>query len=138
MKAAFANGLEPMICVGELLDEREKGLTDGVLKRQVDKALAGVSAEQIKKVVIAYEPVWAIGTGKVATSEMADEAHLFIRGLVKELFGGDAAEALPILYGGSVKPDNIAGLYVMKNIDGVLVGGASLKAGSFLDIIRVK
>jgi triosephosphate isomerase len=138
VKAAFKNNIEPMICVGELLDEREKGLTNDVLKRQVEKALAGISEEQMKKVVIAYEPVWAIGTGKVATAEIADEAHRFIRQVVSNLYGKGTAGALPILYGGSVKPDNIAGLYAMENIDGVLVGGASLKADSFLDIIRVK
>jgi triosephosphate isomerase len=138
VKAAFKNYIEPMICVGELLEEREKGLTNDVLKRQVEKALAGISAEQMQKVVIAYEPVWAIGTGKVATAEIADEAHSFIRQVVSNLYDKGTAGALPILYGGSVKPDNIAGLYAMENIDGVLVGGASLKADSFLDIIRVK
>jgi triosephosphate isomerase (TIM) len=127
-----------MICVGELLDEREKGLTNDVLRRQVEKALAGVSADQMKKVVIAYEPVWAIGTGKVATTEIADEAHHFIRQVVKNLYDKETSSVLPILYGGSVKPDNIAGLHAMENIDGVLVGGASLKVDSFLDIIRVK
>jgi triosephosphate isomerase (TIM) len=136
--AAFKNGIEPMICVGELLDEREKGATEAVIRKQVEKALAGVSAEQMKKVVIAYEPVWAIGTGKVATPEMADEAHRFIRLVAREMYDGGTAQALPVLYGGSVKPDNIAGLKAMPNIDGVLVGGASLKADSFLDIIRVK
>ena len=138
VRAAFKNDIEPMICVGELLDEREKGLTNDVLKRQVEKSLAGVSAAEMKKVVIAYEPVWAIGTGKVATPEIADEAHLFIRQVVKSLYGQETADALPILYGGSVKPDNIAGLHAKENLDGVLVGGASLKADSFLDIIRVK
>ncbi|OHD63831.1 MAG: triose-phosphate isomerase [Spirochaetes bacterium RBG_13_51_14] len=136
--AAFQNDIEPMICVGELLEERERGLTGAVLKRQVEKALDGVSGDQMKKVVIAYEPVWAIGTGKVATPEMADEAHRHIRRIVKDRYGAGTAAALPVLYGGSVKPDNIAGLYAMENIDGVLVGGASLKADSFLDIIRVK
>ncbi|MBN2159723.1 MAG: triose-phosphate isomerase [Spirochaetes bacterium] len=136
--AALKNGIEPMICVGELLDEREKGNTNDVLKRQVEKALAGVTAEQMKKVVVAYEPVWAIGTGKVATPETADEAHDFIRRVVKDLYGAGTADALPILYGGSVKPDNIAGLHAKENIDGVLVGGASLKAESFLNIICVK
>ncbi len=138
VKAAFKNDIEPMICVGELLDEREKGLTNDVLKRQVEKALAGISPAEMKKVVVAYEPVWAIGTGKVATPEMADEAHRFIRQIIKGLYGQETADALPILYGGSVKPDNIAGLHTKENIDGVLVGGASLKADSFLDIIRVQ
>lgn len=138
VKAALKNDIEPMLCVGELLDEREKGLTNEVLKRQVEKGLAGVNADEMKKVVIAYEPVWAIGTGKVATPEIADEAHQHIRQIVKGLYGQGTADALPILYGGSVKPDNIAGLHAMKNLDGALVGGASLKVDSFLDIIRVK
>ncbi len=138
VKAALKNGIEPMVCVGELLDEREKGLTNDVLTRQVKKALEGVSADQMKTIVIAYEPVWAIGTGKVATPEIADEAHLHIRKVVEGLYGATVAQALPVLYGGSVKPDNIAGLSSKENIDGVLVGGASLKVDSFLDIIRVK
>ena len=138
VRAAYAAGIEPMICVGELLEEREKGKTNEVVRRQTEKALEGVSADQMKKAVIAYEPVWAIGTGKVATPEIAEEVHHFIRQTVSGLFGGAVADALPILYGGSVKPENIAGLHVKENIDGVLVGGASLKAGSFLDIIKVK
>lgn len=138
VKAALANGIEPMICVGELLDEREKGLTNDVLTRQVTKALEGVGADRMKTVVIAYEPVWAIGTGKVATPEIADEAHRHIRTVVEGLYGAAVSQALPVLYGGSVKPDNIAGLSAKENIDGVLVGGASLKVDSFLDIINVK
>ena len=138
VKAALKNGIEPMLCVGELLDEREKGQTESVLTRQVTKALEGVGADQMKTIVIAYEPVWAIGTGKVATPEIADEAHRHIRKVAGGLYGAAVADALPILYGGSVKPDNIAGLSAKENIDGVLVGGASLKADSFLDIIRVK
>jgi triosephosphate isomerase (TIM) len=136
--AALKNGIEPMICVGELLDEREKGQTESVLTRQVTKALEGVSPDQMKTIVIAYEPVWAIGTGKVATPEIADDAHRHIRKVVGGLYGGPVADALPVLYGGSVKPDNIDGLSSKENIDGVLVGGASLKVDSFLDIIRVK
>lgn len=138
VKAALAYGLEPVLCVGELLDEREKDLTDEVLARQVNGALEGVDAAGMKKVIVAYEPVWAIGTGKVATPEIADRAHRVIRRLIEERYGKEIAASLPILYGGSVKPDNIAGLYAMEEIDGVLVGGASLKADSFLEIIRVK
>jgi triosephosphate isomerase (TIM) len=138
VKAAFNNGIEPVICVGELLDEREKGLTAEVVRRQVEMALADIVPEQMKKVIIAYEPVWAIGTGKVATPEMADDAHGYIRQVVSGRFDKDTADALPVLYGGSVKPDNIEGLFHMKNIDGALVGGASLKVDSFLDIVRVK
>ncbi|MBN2079194.1 MAG: triose-phosphate isomerase [Spirochaetes bacterium] len=138
VKAALAHGLEPVLCVGELLDEREKNLTDEVLARQVNGALEGVDAAGMKKVIVAYEPVWAIGTGKVATPEIADRAHRVIRRLIEERYGKEIAASLPILYGGSVKPDNIAGLYAKEEIDGVLVGGASLKADSFLEIIRVK
>lgn len=136
--AALAHGLDPMICVGELLDERESGRTNAVVKTQVEAALAGVSAEQMKKIVIAYEPVWAIGTGKVATPEIAEEVHAYIRHLVSDLYGSAVSAALPILYGGSVKPDNVSGLFAKSNIDGFLVGGASLKADTFLPIIRVQ
>ncbi|OHD70255.1 MAG: triose-phosphate isomerase [Spirochaetes bacterium RBG_16_49_21] len=136
--AAFKSDIEPVVCVGELLEEREKGLTNEVLRRQVEKAFTGIGAGRMKKVIIAYEPVWAIGTGKVATPETAEEAHGYIRKVVKNLYAADTADSLPILYGGSVKPDNIAGLFCMANIDGVLVGGASLKVDSFLEIIRVK
>jgi triosephosphate isomerase len=136
--AALAAGLEPMVCVGELLEEREKGESETVVRRQVEAAFKNVSPEQMKKAVLAYEPVWAIGTGKVATPEIAQSMHLFTRNLLKGLYGEETAAAVPILYGGSVKPDNIAGLYAMEDIDGALVGGASLKADSFLDIIHVK
>jgi triosephosphate isomerase len=137
VKAAFEFGLDPMICVGELLDERESGRTAEINTRQVKAALKDISKEQMGKVIIAYEPVWAIGTGKVATPQMADDAHVLIRDVVKQLYGDSVAQAVSILYGGSVKPDNILGLYQMNNIDGVLVGGASLKADSFLEIIKV-
>ncbi len=134
--AAIAHGIEPMLCVGELLDEREKGVTNDVVKRQITEALKGVDAASLRKVVIAYEPVWAIGTGKVATPEIAEEVHAFTRGVVASLYGKEAADSMPVLYGGSVKPDNIAGLIQKENVDGVLVGGASLKIDSFLDIVR--
>ncbi len=137
VRAALDAGLEPMVCVGELLEEREKGETAAVLERQIREGLAGFSAQDFAKITIAYEPVWAIGTGKVATPEMADEAHKIIRDILKVVAGDGVSENMPILYGGSVKPDNIAGLYKMKNIDGVLVGGASLEAESFLKIINV-
>jgi triosephosphate isomerase len=136
--AALKNDIEPVVCIGELLEEREKGLTNEVLRRQLDKAFAGIGADYMKRTIVAYEPVWAIGTGKVATPETAEDAHGFIRSVMRELYPGDTADVLPILYGGSVKPDNIAGLARMGNIDGVLVGGASLKVDSFLEIIRVK
>lgn len=137
IRAALDNNIEPMVCVGELIEEREAGRTEDVLKRQVEGALKGVSQSELAKIVIAYEPVWAIGTGKVATPETADEAHRTIRRILAKHYGEEAASAVPILYGGSVKPDNIAGLYAMEHIDGALVGGASLKADSFLAIARV-
>jgi triosephosphate isomerase len=135
-KAALSHGLQPMICVGELLDEREKGETLKVLERQVKGAFQNIEKSDMSKISIAYEPVWAIGTGKVATPEMADEAHLAIRNIIKGLYGSDISDTLPILYGGSVKPDNISGLYKMENIDGVLVGGASLELKDFLPIVN--
>ncbi len=137
VQAALKAGIEPVVCVGELLDEREQGKTDEVIRRQIQGAFRDVSESELKTVIIAYEPVWAIGTGRVATPEIAEEVHGNIRSLISELYSEKAASAIPVLYGGSVKPDNIAGLYAMENIDGVLVGGASLKADSFLDIIRV-
>lgn len=137
VKSALENGLEPMVCVGELLEERERGETDSVLERQVKGAFSGLAPENMVKVSIAYEPVWAIGTGRVATPEMAEEAHRVIRELLKTLFGEKTAASVPVLYGGSVKPDNISGLYAMENIDGVLVGGASLESESFLKIVNV-
>jgi triosephosphate isomerase len=136
VRAALKNDIEPVVCIGELLEEREKGLTNEVLRRQLEKAFAGIGADSMKKTVVAYEPVWAIGTGRVATPETAGDAHGFTRGVVKELYPGETADVLPILYGGSVKPDNIAGLARMDNIDGVLVGGASLRVDSFLAIVR--
>jgi triosephosphate isomerase len=137
IKAALTYGLQPMVCVGELLEERESGKTNIVLESQVKGAFEGLRTEDMKNISIAYEPVWAIGTGKVATPEIAEEAHVTIRKYISELFGENVANALPILYGGSVKPDNIEGLYSMENIDGVLVGGASLDGASFLKIINV-
>ena len=137
VRSALEHGLEPVICVGELLEEREQGTTEKVLKEQVTGALSGIAREYLDSIIIAYEPVWAIGTGKVATPEMADEAHQLIRNILGGIYDKEKADSMPILYGGSVKPDNIRGLYDRENIDGVLVGGASLKAKSFLDIILV-
>lgn len=138
VKAAYEFGLEPMLCVGELLEEREAGNSEKVVGAQLRTACEGIGADQMKKMVIAYEPVWAIGTGKVATPEIADSMHKSIRKMLADLYGTEIAAVVPILYGGSVKPDNIAGLFSLDDIDGVLVGGASLKAKSFLDIIHVK
>lgn len=138
LRAALAEGLLPMVCVGELVEEREAGRSEDVVRVQIEKALEGLSREEAASVVIAYEPVWAIGTGKVATPDMAQSMHRYIRGVVGKRFGGEIASAMPLLYGGSVKPDNIAGLFSMRDIDGALVGGASLKAASFLEIARVE
>ncbi|PQO29608.1 triose-phosphate isomerase [Bremerella cremea] len=133
--AVLAAGLTPIVCVGELLEEREAGKTADVVAEQMYGSLAGVSAEQMNSVVIAYEPVWAIGTGKVATPEQAEEVHAGIRALMTAKYGEAVSESVRIQYGGSVKPDNAAELLSQPNIDGALVGGASLKADSFLGII---
>jgi triosephosphate isomerase len=135
---ALKQGLEPILCVGELLEHREAGKTETVVKEQVLKGLQKVAREQMDAVTVAYEPVWAIGTGRTATPEDADGVHGFIRSLVADLHGSGTADAVRILYGGSVKPENIDGLMGKDNIDGVLVGGASLKADSFLRIVQFK
>jgi triosephosphate isomerase (TIM) len=132
--AALAAGLLPIVCVGELLAEREAGKTFSVIEQQCDGSLAGISAEQIAKIVIAYEPVWAIGTGKVAAPQQAEEVHLALRKLLEKRYNKELAEKVRIQYGGSVKPDNAALLLKQPNIDGALVGGASLKADQFLGI----
>lgn len=132
---AFESGLKPIFCVGELLEEREAGTTKDVVKRQVESGLKNVDSKKMNEIIIAYEPVWAIGTGKTATSAQAEEVHEFIRNLVAGLFSNEVAEKLIIQYGGSVKPDNSGELLSQKDIDGALVGGACLKADSFLSII---
>ena len=134
-RLALANNLTPIICVGETLDQREAGQTQQVIGAQVDGTLAGFSADLIKRSVIAYEPVWAIGTGKTATPDMAQEVHKFIRDRVSQI-DREAADGLPILYGGSVKPENAEGLLKQPDIDGGLVGGAALKADDFIAIIN--
>lgn len=133
--AALAAGLTPIVCVGELLEQRESGQTKSVIQEQFDGSFAGISAEDLVKCVVAYEPVWAIGTGKVATPEQAEEVHADLRNLMTERYNAETSEAIRIQYGGSVKPDNAAELMGQPNIDGALVGGASLKADSFLAII---
>ncbi|MBI2355255.1 MAG: triose-phosphate isomerase [Deltaproteobacteria bacterium] len=133
-RAAIAAGLTAIVCVGETLAEREAGATFAVVETQISGGLAGLSAASLEQVVIAYEPVWAIGTGKTASDTQAQEVHAFIRSLVAKLFGNSAADAVRILYGGSVKPDNVKGLMAQADIDGALVGGASLKADSFAAI----
>jgi triosephosphate isomerase (TIM) len=134
--AALEAGLKPIVCVGERLEQREAGATDAVLAGQFAGGLGGLTTEQFAGIVIAYEPVWAIGTGKTATPEMAAEAHRFLRAQIRGRFGDAAAEACRILYGGSVKPDNIKALMAQPELDGALVGGASLEPGSFASIVN--
>jgi triosephosphate isomerase len=134
--AAIGGGLLPILCVGELLEEREASQTNQVVTRHVKEGLAGLNGEKLQAVTIAYEPVWAIGTGRTATPEQAQEVHDFIRKLLAQMYDGRLAEEIRILYGGSVKPGNAADLMAQKDIDGLLVGGASLKADDFLAIIQ--
>ena len=136
LHTALKHGIVPIVCVGEVLAEREAGKTESVLKTQVTGAFAGITAEAAAPIVIAYEPVWAIGTGKTATPEMAVDAHKIIRAEVAKILGADVAAKMRILYGGSVKPDNAAALCGQEEIDGALVGGASLKPDSFAAIVK--
>ncbi|MEI8355795.1 MAG: triose-phosphate isomerase [Deltaproteobacteria bacterium] len=136
LKAAIAGRLTVIFCIGETLAERESGNTFAVLRRQIAEALTGFSETESDRLIIAYEPVWAIGTGKTASEGQAQETHAFIRQLLSELYSPDMASRIRILYGGSVKADNIGGLMSQPDIDGALVGGASLKAESFAAIVR--
>lgn len=136
IRAALETGLTPIYCVGERLHERENGHTHLVLERQIRGCACALSPAEFAEIVIAYEPVWAIGTGKVATPEIAASAHAFIRGQICETFGDELADACRILYGGSVKPDNVKGLMAQDEIDGALVGGASLDPASFAAIVN--
>jgi len=136
LRAALAAGLKPIVCVGEMLAEREAGITEDVLRRQCSIAFREISADEAKPIIIAYEPVWAIGTGKTATPELAGEAHRLIRSQAAEAFGADIAERMRILYGGSVKPENAKLLMSHPDIDGALVGGASLEPKSFAAIVK--
>jgi triosephosphate isomerase (TIM) len=136
VKAALAAGLTPILCVGELLKEREAGETNTVLERQLRGGVVSLTEEQFSRIILAYEPVWAIGTGRTATPELASEAHKFLRQVSASLYGPERAAGLRILYGGSVKPDNIRGLMAQVDIDGALVGGASLDAKSFASIVN--
>jgi len=135
-RAALANGLKPIVCVGEKLMERKAGRTFEVVKDHVENSLSGISGDEMLKVTIAYEPVWAIGTGVNATKDQAEEVHKFIRALLKKMFGDEVSQAVRIQYGGSVKPENIEELISQEDIDGALVGGASLKADSFIQIVK--
>lgn len=136
LKMALESGLNAICCVGEVLQEREAGLTDDVLRRQCVRAFHAISAKKAEKLVVAYEPVWAIGTGKTATPELAAEAHAVIRSEATEIFGEEFAGQLRILYGGSVKPENVSSLMAQEEIDGALVGGASLDPKSFAAIVK--
>jgi len=136
LKAALEAGLTPIVCVGEVLEEREAGLTEDVLRRQCTRAFHKISTKKAGKMVVAYEPVWAIGTGKTATPQLASEAHSLIRGEAARTFGEEFADNLRILYGGSVKPENAKALMAEQEIDGALVGGASLDPKSFAAIVK--
>jgi triosephosphate isomerase len=136
--AALAAGLVPILCLGETLAEREADRTIEVVERQIRDGLAEVPASAAGRIIVAYEPVWAIGTGKTATPAQAQEVHAFLRGRLKQLWGEDAGHPVRILYGGSVKPENIAQLMDQEDIDGALVGGASLSAGSFAKIVKYR
>jgi triosephosphate isomerase len=138
IKAAIIQGLKVIFCIGETLKEREDGKTFSVIERQVEGGLKGLGDQEMENMVIAYEPVWAIGTGKTATPEQAEEVHRFIRGKLAKLYSREVSEEIRIQYGGSVTPENIKGLMNQPNIDGALVGGASLKAESFSKIVRFK
>jgi triosephosphate isomerase len=135
VQSAIAQGLTPIMCIGETLDERERGETLAVLDRQIKGGLDGVTADQVAALVIAYEPVWAIGTGRNATAAQAGEAHAHIRMRLRQWFGGDTADKCRVIYGGSVKPDNIRELIAEPDVDGALVGGASLDVKGFAEIV---
>ncbi|VAX35391.1 Triosephosphate isomerase [hydrothermal vent metagenome] len=136
VKAALKHDLKPIVCVGEILEERESDKTFDVIQKQCEESLAGLTVNEMQQIIIAYEPVWAIGTGKTATPQQAQEVHKFIRNLLRKLFDDVVANTVCIQYGGSVKPENAAELMSQLDIDGALVGGASLKADSFVGIIK--
>lgn len=136
VKLALGHGLDVILCVGETLEQRESGQVDAVVKRQVIAGFGGIAEKDAERIIVAYEPVWAIGTGKTATPEDAEAVHAMIRRTAAELYSGSYAEELIIQYGGSVKPDNVKGLMAMEDIDGALVGGASLKTESFEPIAK--
>ena len=133
---ALAEGLTPIFCIGEVLEERENGTYNEVVKAQIEEALFGFSAEDFGKIILAYEPVWAIGTGKTATADQAEDMHAFIRGVIADKYGKEVAENTSILYGGSCKPSNAAELFAKPDVDGGLIGGAALKAEDFMGIVK--
>lgn len=137
IKVALSNNLKLILCVGELLDERESNKTNDVICNQLEVGLKDISEEKMKNIIIAYEPVWAIGTGKVATPEQADEAHLVLRNKIKDLFTSETSSEIQILYGGSMKPDNAKEILSKENVDGGLIGGASLSSESFNKLIEI-
>jgi len=137
VKAALRHGLTPIVCVGERLEERDSGKTFDVVKSHVEGGLAGLSKDDASRIVIAYEPVWAIGTGRTATPEQAQEVHKHIRSLLAGMFGDEVASKIRIQYGGSVKPDNVKAIMAGPDIDGALVGGASLKVKDFAEIVKL-
>lgn len=136
LHAAFSHDLTPILCVGESLEQREANQTFTIIEEELKEGLNGLTTKQVRSMILAYEPIWAIGTGKTASPEQAEEVHAFIRKWLREQVEKEAAEEIRILYGGSVKPENIEGLMTMENIDGGLVGGASLKADSFGQIVK--
>ena len=136
IKVAIENNLYPIYCVGETLEQREAGLVEKIIKEQIEQGLKDISSDDLKKIVLAYEPVWAIGTGKTATPQQANDVHMFIRKLLVALSNSNVAEQISILYGGSVTPESSSELMSKSDIDGALVGGASLKADSFMEIIN--
>ena len=138
VQLALSHGLEPILCVGETLEERESGNLEKIIGTQLKEGLKGVSPEDFARVVIAYEPVWAIGTGKTATPQDADSVHAYIRKVIAGLYGDSASKSVCVQYGGSVKAENVAALMAMPNIDGALVGGASLKSESFVPIANFR
>jgi triosephosphate isomerase len=136
LKVALERGIKPILCVGETVEQREEGRQKSLVSMQVERDLQGIPAEAMKDLAIAYEPIWAIGTGHTATPQQADEMHAAIRAVLGDLYGGEVAEGASILYGGSVKPENVDDLMVQPEVDGALVGGASLDPGSFARIVK--
>jgi triosephosphate isomerase len=136
LKKALSIGLKPIVCIGETLADREAGNTEAVVEKQVREGFVGLTAEEMKGTIIAYEPVWAIGTGKTATADQAEAVHAFVRNLVAQLWDKETADAVVIQYGGSMKPENVASLLAQPDIDGGLIGGAALKADSFEKLVK--